>query len=198
MAMKEKNIKLKDNFNELTIKEYQQLAGMKDADILDVLSVLTDMPKDELRELKMGTLNQLLVWTEGLMGQVTNPVDTGEFLDEVQINGRIWKLTTAVEEMKAGQIIDIIEIFKERDAYLEKLHILMSIILTPFTVKRTWYGRRKLVEEKERDIMKEAEELWNNYPASQALKLGSFFLEILNSLQDNTPASSPLVKAKVM
>jgi len=179
-------LNLKSDWSDLTIKDYVSIQGMTPEDNpLDILAILTDKPREELEALPLKAIQQLIIETDFIFNDEPNTASAADALNDwTYTDSARWKPEMDISNLTAGQLIDIMELGKDKDTITENLHVILSILLNK--QERKWLKWRDVVN---REIMKDAEHLFNTFPADRALSIVGFFLPILESLSSNTLAS---------
>lgn len=174
IIMKETIINIKTCWSEVSIKDYQQLQGLEEASAFDILSVLTDLPLSEIRELKMTTVNALMDEAEEIL---QSPIikDKSEItqMEWVKAAGYEWRIEPSLEKYKAGQIIDLLELLKHENK-IEHLDTIISVIVQPYKEERNWLGIRTM-KEVQLPIDQKIRLVAEHFPAKEALILLAFF-----------------------
>lgn len=140
-----------DSYNKLSLKKYNQIMEIlkSDEDELDiqvkVLSVLTDIDEEELYNMK---LDKYHTYVEG-MSFLYEPVKAKKknLPKTIKINGNEYRLLKNVEDMTAGQYIDIQTYYKQNLGY----EYILSTLVIPVDCKK--YSDGYIISNVINDIM---------------------------------------------
>lgn len=164
-----------DSYNKLSLKKYNQIMEIlkSDEDELDiqvkVLSVLTDIDEEELYNMK---LDKYHTYVEG-MSFLYEPVKPQKkhFPKTITINGKQYQFLKKIEDMTAGQYIDIQSYYKENLGY----EYIMSTLVIPVGYKK--YSEGYLIA----DVIKDIQEI----DIQTAIDVCFFFQKkLLNSIRN--------------
>ena len=166
----EYKIRIKSNWDEITIADWQKLQGLDQPKPLEILSILTDKTKEELRKLPIEGIKGL---TEEFEFLNTKPTDLTLHQPFIIRNIRFTPRLN-IDGFTAGELIDMLELLKEPT---ENLHLILAIATK--AEKRKLFRWKKI----EWTIEEKAQFLLNNCSAGRALQAYGFFLTLLPDLQ---------------
>lgn len=184
------DITIKTSWDDITINDYFNLKGV--TDMIDILSVLTSLPKDTLKQYPIRVINELIKGTEFIHSQIPIKDDIQDDHMKVRVTGGeevIYRLNLNVGEWESGRFIDFMEFSSDTELINDNMHLLM-VICCDLYVKRElkWYEVFKedqwvKVPRNDRDLLQEAEQALESFPISTTLSFLTFFLDSLeNSL----------------
>lgn len=192
MATKEYNIKLKNNWNEVTIDDYFKLKGVKDN--YDIIEILTDKTKEQIMEMDVETLASIM--------EEVDFIHTNPQLDESLLNNEFsiltdsgetyeYRLNLNIPKWSAGRFEDSREFAGTTPEQTEEnLHLLIGIVCDRIVRERRYLRWTKdMVPYSDRDVIMESEQIYKHFPISYALTLVSFFLDIIQNIVETTPSS---------
>lgn len=167
-------MKIKDNWKEVTVREFVQLQALKIEDYetpLDynvaVLSVLSGESEDTILSLMYA---DLLAYISRLSFMNAEP--KGELANSYTINGKKYKTVTSVRDLSAQQYIDLINVLG-RNEKNSLLHYILAIFLIEDGKKYNSDGF---------DVDAAANEINEHFSIADAYTLSAFFLLTLNAL----------------
>ena len=158
------------SIDELSIKKYRQLIELNRDDYedmeygMEILSILSDMPVDELLELPLDDFTAMMAQT-AFLNQTFEKVDYESLGKTLKINGKEYTLIRKAKDLTAGQYIDY-KTYCARDKFMEMLPYIMTVFLIPKGCK---YNQGY-------DIVELANEFDEHMNIPMALGISDFFL----------------------
>ena len=137
------------NYNNLPLKKWYQIKDVLEGDYdidqqIKVLSIITDIPEDDLFNMKLDRYEKQL---EALTF-LTEPVKPKSSIpNKILINGKRYRIMKNVDKMTAGQYIDIQTYYKENLGY----EYILSTLVIPEDCKRYCEGYE--IDDVIKDIM---------------------------------------------
>ena len=168
---------------DVTIGTFIKIAKLEHTDdpegILDrnikVLSLLTGESEDVFLEL---TASQLAT----LVGKIAflNELPEAKAVNQIKINGKLYQANLLINELTAGQYIDLSEFIKNP---INNLHKIMATLYLP--AKKTWYGKLVVSKYNGKAHKERADEFYRYMPISVAYPAALFFYQVTNGLTTN-------------
>lgn len=158
------------SIDELSIKKYRQLIELNRDDYnemeygLEILSILSDIPVDELLDLPIDDFTSMMAQTIFLK-QTFEKVDYESLGKTLKINGKEYTLIRKAKDLTAGQYIDY-KSYCARDKFMEMLPYIMTVFIIPKGCK---YNQGY-------DIVELANEFDEHMNIPLALGISDFFL----------------------
>lgn len=159
-----------NSIEELSIKKYRQLIELKREDYedmeysMEILSILSDIPVEDLLELPLDEFTDLMSKTS-FLNQTMEKVDYEKLGKTLKINGKEYTLIRKAKDLTAGQYIDY-KSYCARDKFMEMLPYIMTVFLIPKGCK---YNQGY-------DIVELANEFDEHMNIPLALGISDFFL----------------------
>ena len=143
------DFKMITNYSELPLRKYYQMKEVLEGDFdidqqIKLLSIITDIPEDELFNMKLSKYEQQLSALDFLTNK---PVPKSNIPNKILINGKKYRILKDVSKMTAGQYIDIQTYYKENLGY----EYILSTILIPEGYKK--YSEGYDIQEVINDIL---------------------------------------------
>ena len=172
-------MKLKyNNWQSISIKKFDEISNIlssmnnvNEDEALEIninlLSVLCDVPVEEIEDLPLTEFSKLVKQTEFL-----KEMPKVEIKDNYIINGKKYVLLTNVQKMTTAQYIDYQTLVKNADKNVKEL---LSVFLIP---KGKKYG--------EYDLEEVMSDIYNYFPITDARAVSFFFTLVLQSLTKAT------------
>lgn len=168
-------MKLSKNWSEVTIRQYQALALLKQDDpieyLVNVIAILARVPVEEVEALSLEQLKKFSAQTIFL----NRLPDSEKIATKVRINGLHYKLNLGVQDLSFGQYIDQKTIAKLD--HIENMHKFLAVRLIPMERKYfvVWReGAYKGIDH--------AQELQDNLTMDVAYPIFVFFLNVWQKL----------------
>lgn len=126
------------NYNNLPLKKWYQIKDVLEGDYdidqqIKVLSIITDIPEDDLFNMKLDRYEKQLE----ALNFLTEPVKPKSSIpNNILINGKRYRIMKNVDKMTAGQYIDIQTYYKENLGY----EYILSTLVIPEDCKRYCEG----------------------------------------------------------
>lgn len=126
------------NYNNLPLKKWYQIKDVLEGDYdidqqIKVLSIITDIPEDDLFNMKLDRYEKQLE----ALNFLTEPVKPKSSIpNKILINGKKYRIMKNVDKMTAGQYIDIQTYYKENLGY----EYILSTLVIPEGCKRYCEG----------------------------------------------------------
>lgn len=126
------------NYNNLPLKKWYQIKDVLEGDYdidqqIKVLSIITDIPEDDLFNMKLDRYEKQLE----ALNFLTEPVKPKSSIpNKILINGKRYRIMKDVDKMTAGQYIDIQTYYKENLGY----EYILSTLVIPEDCKRYCEG----------------------------------------------------------
>ena len=181
--------KVEYRFEDITLRKYfvlQELLRMETPDAqFDVAELVTGAPKDLLKKLKYQ--DWLLIWlnTEKVL---TAMHQNTESIQPIIKHNEIEYGLPAIEDMSAGEFIDLDIIFQSPNAE-SRLHEIAGILYRPILSKR---GNTLTLEDYDSRSAAARAELFMDLPVKYIKSANSFFSQSADSLLKNTLGSLEL------
>lgn len=179
----ENTINIKSSWNDITIKDFIQIQQIKNLDIdeiskeFEILSLLSGKTIQEIENLDILEWKKLRQSFNFLFTEIPK---TDKFPDTLNINGVSYKVIKKIEELKAGQGIDLINYTKDNTKIISNLHKICSVVLLPI-------NKRKVVEKYgQTDFNITQKNLYENMKITDALSIGFFFTTLYHCLLEIT------------
>lgn len=137
------------NYNNLPLKKWYQIKDVLEGDYdidqqIKVLSIITDIPEDDLFNMKLDRYEKQLE----ALNFLTEPVKPKSSIpNKILINGKKYRIMKNVDKMTAGQYIDIQTYYKENLGY----EYILSTLVIPEDCKRYCEGYE--IDDVIKDIM---------------------------------------------
>ena len=172
-------MKLKyNNWQSISIKKFDEISNIlssmnnvNEDEALEIninlLSVLCDVPVEEIEDLPLTEFSKLVKQTEFL-----KEMPKVDIKDNYIINGKKYVLLTNVQKMTTAQYIDYQTLVKNADKNVKEL---LSVFLIP---KGKKYG--------EYDLEEVMSDIYNYFPITDARAVSFFFTLVLQSLTKAT------------
>lgn len=163
-----KNIIVKNSWDDITIKEYQQIMGLlNDPELIDdqvelnnyLLNVLTGLSLNEIRNLTLSDYTSLISYLKFLSSE-----PKGVVKKSYTINNNEYKTVLKLSNVTTGQYMDLQTLTTNWESTLENLGKVIAVFLIPKGMK---YG--------EYNIEDVGNEIENHMKISDALSLAFFF-----------------------
>lgn len=175
-------LQIPTTLDEVTVGTFIKIAKLPDAesveDILDrnikVLSLLTGESENTFYEL---TPKQLSIITDKIA--FLNKLPEPKAINQIKLNGKLYCANLLVNELTAGQYIDLSELIKSP---INNLHKIMAVLYLP--AKKNILGRVK-VEKYDGKIKDRSDEFYRHLPISTAYPASVFFYQVCNGLTTN-------------
>lgn len=195
------NIKLKNNWDDITISDYFTLKSV--TNMVDILSVLTSLDKEILNDYPLQVLNELVSETDFIHGEV--PINEDIATDMIKGTVKdgqeyIYRLNLNVGEWEAGRFMEFMEFSSDAETINDHLHLLMVIACDKYKIEEgrwwiPWEKERMIkIPRSERNLIEEGEWGLYNFPISTTLSVLTFFLTILESFSNDTVDSLDFAK----
>lgn len=126
------------NYNNLPLKKWYQIKDVLEGDYdidqqIKLLSIITDIPEDDLFNMKLDRYEKQLE----ALNFLTEPVKPKSSIpNKILINGKRYRIMKNVDKMTAGQYIDIQTYYKENLGY----EYILSTLVIPEDCKRYCEG----------------------------------------------------------
>ena len=165
-----------DNYKDLTLEKYIQLREIDTTELepidiqVQMLSILSDLPEDEVLEKSLTDYNLMVAKMDFL---TVEPSPIKNIPSTLTIGKNKYKVLKDAREMTAGQFIDYQAYIKDADD--KKLPLLLTCFIIPQGHK---YGEGYEIETVMADI--------NKLPIETVLGLAAFFLRQSQKLIDST------------
>lgn len=133
---------------------------------IKILSLLTGEPEDTFLELTASQLSELV-------GKIAflNELPEAKAINQIKINGNLYQANLLINELTAGQYIDLSEFIKNP---INNLHKIMATLYLP--AKKTWYGKLVVEKYNGRTQKERSDEFYRYMPISVAYPAALFFL----------------------
>lgn len=202
MSDKEKTIKIKTSWSDVTIQDYMDIVNIMSSTVLqdvdkfvNVISILSGEDTETISEIPIPVYNQLLNKIDFINEQV---VPNKKFRPLMNLNGLDYFINLEIGKMKTWQYIDIITLSSDESAELmDNLHKILARFIYPVRVKKNILGVRKQepitgfeVEDVEDIILK-------HMKITDALAVFDFFLNSFMRIIDHTKTSLMLEMKKM-
>ncbi len=129
MAKTKLTINVPTNWNDITIKKYQKfLQVSKNADEIEMLSILCDVPVNVIKKIKVK--DRIMIIKK--MNTFINEKPTGELQNIIEFKGKEYGFIPNFSKLTTGEFVDLESYMKNSN---ESLHYIMSILYRPI-VKR--------------------------------------------------------------
>ena len=142
---------------------------------IKILSLLTGEPEDTFLELTASQLSELV-------GKIAflNELPEAKAINQIKINGNLYQANLLVNELTAGQYIDLSEFIKNP---INNLHKIMATLYLP--AKKTWYGKLVVEKYNGRTQKERSDEFYRYMPISVAYPAALFFYQVSKDLTTN-------------
>lgn len=156
---------------------------------IEILALLADVPTDRIRSLPAKQVTDLFEHLDFLKEEPTIRIQkTYEF------GGRKYQLYRRIEEISAGQFIDLTEYCKDATKLLANTANILATVLIPIIEEDDMVVNGVRVRRKEPLLERylqtprheTVESILNNMPVSEALSIASFFILLLLSYTEVT------------
>jgi len=133
-------IKIKDNWSEVTLKEYQDISELNGIDMdeinrqIKIVSILSKFSEDEIEAFPLPTLKAAIRATDFLY---TTPEPMP--LKNIWIKGKRYRVNLRLNELTGGEYIDLTGYTKDAKEITGNLHHLIALFLHPVN----FFGFRK-------------------------------------------------------
>lgn len=130
------------------------------------ICTLTGLQEWQVNEMPLDEVKRILK----VVDPILNPQFPTKVQNKVKIAGKVYKANLLVNELSAGQYIDISEFAKDVE---NNIHKLMATVYLP--TKRNWYGRRVIIPYSGKDHEERAMLFKTEMPISVAYPCALFF-----------------------
>lgn len=140
---------------------------------VNAICILTGMQESQVNALPLSQVKLLLFKMDGII----NPSFPKKVKNKIKIAGKWYKANLLINELSAGQYIDISEFAKDVEG---NLHKLVATVYLP--CKRNWYGKLVAQPYNGKDHEDRAMLFKANMPISVAYPCALFFCNLSNEL----------------
>ena len=176
-------LRIPTKLEDVTIGTFIKIAKLEASNdpeaILDrnikILSLLTGEPEDTFLELTASQLSELV-------GKIAflNELPEAKAINQIKINGNLYQANLLINELTAGQYIDLSEFIKNP---INNLHKIMATLYLP--AKKTWYGKLVVEKYNGRTQKERSDEFYRYMPISVAYPAALFFYQVSKDLTTN-------------
>ena len=123
-----------DNYNDLTIKKYRELASIEKGDDdmeygIEILSVLSDISEDDLMQMPITEFTDLMSKTKFLNTQIER-TEYKKLGKRITVNGKNYRLIKDAKELTTAQYIDF-KSYISRENFIDMLPYILTVFLVP-------------------------------------------------------------------
>ena len=173
--MKQIKLTVPDNWNDITVKQYQEFIKIVESDgkdkdkTIQMVSLFCNVPIDELNNFAYNDIDKI---GKILVKMTKEDPSNIEMTKNVEFNGHTYSVVPNMSEMTTGEFIDL-ETYCEN--VTENLHKIASVLYRKQIGDVNYFGRYKV---EDYDPTHEKEELMKSFPMGYVLGVLNFFFHL--------------------
>lgn len=195
------DIKIKSNWESVTISEYIQIKDIIKSDIESdtllkigsIMSILTNSTLDEVMNWKLDIYNQVVKY----IGFVNTEVTPSKIKKVYEIGGKLF-IIKDIKEFNTRQYIDLVTIIQHNHKNIfDNIHKILSTLLIPAKESNNFFGKKYVECESygKYDIKDVEDYILDNMSIVDSLSIMNFFLK---SYEISMLKSVKITKKKIM